>query len=81
VFPNSIILVILPTKDIKRHLLFFSFFPPQFFQMRNRYNRNFSLERLDYYYQVINITVLSKQNPASGLIPASVAITVKPFNQ
>jgi phosphorylase kinase alpha/beta subunit len=40
------------------------------------YNRKHSLERLDYYYQVIENTVLSKQNPASGLIPASVAITV-----
>ncbi|KAG0750608.1 hypothetical protein G6F57_000624 [Rhizopus arrhizus] len=39
------------------------------------YNRKHSLERLDYYYQVIENTVLSKQNPASGLIPASVAIT------
>ncbi|CEG79151.1 hypothetical protein RMATCC62417_13649 [Rhizopus microsporus] len=39
------------------------------------YNRKQTLERLDYYYQVINTTVLSKQNPASGLIPASVAIT------
>ncbi|KAI9468947.1 MAG: glycosyl hydrolases family 15-domain-containing protein [Benjaminiella poitrasii] len=39
------------------------------------YNRKHSLERLDYYYQVINTTVLSKQNAASGLIPASVAIT------
>lgn len=41
------------------------------------YNRKQTLERLDYYYQVINTTVLSKQNPASGLIPASVAITVR----
>ncbi|ORZ07816.1 glycosyl hydrolases family 15-domain-containing protein [Absidia repens] len=32
-------------------------------------------ERLDYYYKVINTTILSKQNAASGLIPASVAIT------
>ncbi|KAI8642661.1 glycosyl hydrolases family 15-domain-containing protein [Parasitella parasitica] len=39
------------------------------------YNRKHSLERLEYYYQVINTTVLSKQNAASGLIPASVAIT------
>ncbi|KAL0090533.1 glycosyl hydrolases family 15-domain-containing protein [Phycomyces blakesleeanus] len=39
------------------------------------FNRKHSLERLDYYYQVINATVLSKQSAASGLIPASVAIT------
>ncbi|OBZ88188.1 Phosphorylase b kinase regulatory subunit alpha, liver isoform [Choanephora cucurbitarum] len=43
--------------------------------MQGTYNRKNSLERLDYYYQVINTTVLSKQNAASGLIPASVAIT------
>lgn len=43
--------------------------------MKSTYNRKHSLERLDYYYQVINTTVLSKQNAASGLIPASVAIT------
>jgi phosphorylase kinase alpha/beta subunit len=43
------------------------------------YNRTLSLERLDYFYQVINATVLSKQNAASGLIPASVAITVRLF--
>ncbi|KAI8085667.1 glycosyl hydrolases family 15-domain-containing protein [Thamnidium elegans] len=43
--------------------------------MKSTYNRKLSLERLDYYYQVINTTVLSKQNAASGLIPASVAIT------
>ncbi|RCI02792.1 hypothetical protein CU098_004590 [Rhizopus stolonifer] len=43
--------------------------------MASSYNRKHSLERLDYYYQVIESTVLSKQNPASGLIPASVAIT------
>ncbi|KAI8393300.1 glycosyl hydrolases family 15-domain-containing protein [Radiomyces spectabilis] len=39
------------------------------------YNRKEKLERLDYYYEVINSTILSKQNPATGLIPASVAIT------
>ncbi|KAI9257275.1 glycosyl hydrolases family 15-domain-containing protein [Phascolomyces articulosus] len=33
------------------------------------------LQRLDYYYQVINATILSKQNAVSGLMPASVAIT------
>ncbi|KAI7862430.1 glycosyl hydrolases family 15-domain-containing protein [Spinellus fusiger] len=41
----------------------------------SHFNRKHSLERLDYYYQVINTTVLSKQSAASGLIPASVAIT------
>lgn len=45
------------------------------------YNRKESLARLDYYYQVINKTVLSKQNAASGLIPASVAITVNTNKQ
>ncbi|KAI8877102.1 phosphorylase kinase alphabeta [Backusella circina FSU 941] len=39
------------------------------------FNSSLALERLDYYYQVINTTVLSKQNAASGLIPASVAVT------
>ncbi|KAI9362214.1 glycosyl hydrolases family 15-domain-containing protein [Pilaira anomala] len=43
--------------------------------MKSTYDRKHSLERLEYYYQVINTTVLSKQNAASGLIPASVAIT------
>ncbi|KAI8987987.1 glycosyl hydrolases family 15-domain-containing protein [Mycotypha africana] len=43
--------------------------------MKGTYNRKHALERLDYYYQVINTTILSKQNAASGLIPASVAIT------
>jgi hypothetical protein len=33
-------------------------------------------DRLDYYYKVINTTILSKQDAGSGLIPASVAITV-----
>lgn len=47
--------------------------------MKSTYNRKHSLERLEYYYQVIDTTVLSKQNAASGLIPASVAITVKSF--
>lgn len=55
-------------------LLLFSLFSG----MKTTYNRKHSLERLDYYYQVINTTVLSKQNAASGLIPASVAITVNP---
>lgn len=44
--------------------------------MKSTFDRKHSLERLEYYYQVINTTVLSKQNAASGLIPASVAITV-----
>ncbi|KAI8147513.1 glycosyl hydrolases family 15-domain-containing protein [Fennellomyces sp. T-0311] len=34
-----------------------------------------ALQRLDYYYQAINATILNKQNAVSGLIPASVAIT------
>lgn len=61
---------------------FYLFFPFPFLfysiiiAMKSSYNRKNSLERLDYYYQVINTTVLSKQNAASGLIPASVAITV-----
>ncbi|KAI8079740.1 glycosyl hydrolases family 15-domain-containing protein [Halteromyces radiatus] len=37
--------------------------------------KKYIIERLDYYYKVINTTILSKQNAASGLIPASVAIT------
>jgi hypothetical protein len=31
-------------------------------------------ERLDYYYRAINTIILSRQNPNSGLIPASVAV-------
>ncbi|KAI7862721.1 glycosyl hydrolases family 15-domain-containing protein [Spinellus fusiger] len=38
-------------------------------------SRHVSLHRLDYYYSVIQATILSKQNAASGLMPASVAIT------
>ncbi|KAI8372813.1 glycosyl hydrolases family 15-domain-containing protein [Radiomyces spectabilis] len=33
------------------------------------------LERLDYYYKAIYSTILAKQNAATGLIPASVAVT------
>ncbi|KAI8348433.1 glycosyl hydrolases family 15-domain-containing protein [Choanephora cucurbitarum] len=33
------------------------------------------LDRLNYYYEVINKTILQKQNAASGLMPASTAIT------
>ncbi|KAL1919737.1 uncharacterized protein VTP21DRAFT_1668 [Calcarisporiella thermophila] len=32
-------------------------------------------ERLDYYYRVVNQLILSRQNPVTGLIPASVAVT------
>lgn len=32
------------------------------------------LERLDYYYRIISAIILSKQNPVTGLIPASVAV-------
>ncbi|OZJ06788.1 hypothetical protein BZG36_00148 [Bifiguratus adelaidae] len=32
-------------------------------------------ERLDYYYRAINTIILSRQNPVTGLIPASVAVT------
>lgn len=38
------------------------------------------VDRLDYYYQAIHTTILSKQNAVSGLIPASVAITVWKFS-
>jgi hypothetical protein len=34
------------------------------------------LNRLDYYHHIIQATILSKQHPASGLMPASTAITV-----
>ncbi|RCI05496.1 hypothetical protein CU098_010917 [Rhizopus stolonifer] len=37
--------------------------------------RKHVLDRLNYYYDVINKTILSKQNAASGLMPASTAIT------
>lgn len=39
-------------------------------------SRKECLNRLDYYYRAIDTTIISRQNPASGLIPASVAITV-----
>jgi hypothetical protein len=39
-------------------------------------SRKERLDRLDYYYRAINTTIISRQNPTSGLIPASVAITV-----
>lgn len=39
--------------------------------------RKHILERLDYYYQVINKTIIAKQNASSGLMPASTAITVR----
>ncbi|KAH8551679.1 glycosyl hydrolases family 15-domain-containing protein [Umbelopsis sp. PMI_123] len=38
-------------------------------------SRKERLDRLDYYYRAINTTIISRQNPTSGLIPASVAIT------
>ncbi|KAI0226124.1 hypothetical protein L0F63_004762 [Massospora cicadina] len=31
--------------------------------------------RLDYYYRAVNAIILARQNPSSGLIPASVAVT------
>jgi phosphorylase kinase alpha/beta subunit len=33
------------------------------------------LARLDYYYKVISAIILSRQNPVTGLMPASTAIT------
>jgi hypothetical protein len=44
-------------------------------------SRKECLNRLDYYYRAINTTIISRQNPASGLIPASVAITVSCNNR
>ncbi|KAG0347336.1 hypothetical protein BG004_007926 [Podila humilis] len=32
-------------------------------------------KRLDYYYRAINAVILNRQNPTTGLIPASVAVT------
>ncbi|KAJ3067688.1 hypothetical protein HK102_007361, partial [Quaeritorhiza haematococci] len=32
-------------------------------------------ERLDQFYHEVTTIILSKQNPATGLIPASVAVT------
>ncbi|HLP90733.1 MAG TPA: glycoside hydrolase family 15 protein [Nostocaceae cyanobacterium] len=34
-----------------------------------------TLNRLDYYYQQIKIIILARQNPITGLLPASTAIT------
>ena len=34
-----------------------------------------SLPRLEYYYQQVKIIILSRQNPITGLLPASTAIT------
>lgn len=39
--------------------------------------RQHTLDRLDYYYRVINKTIIAKQNASSGLMPASTAITVR----
>lgn len=39
-------------------------------------SRQYTQERLDYYYKVINKTIIAKQNASSGLMPASTAITV-----
>jgi phosphorylase kinase alpha/beta subunit len=38
--------------------------------------RKNTLDRLDYYYKIINKTIIAKQNASSGLMPASTAITV-----
>ncbi|KAI8997616.1 glycosyl hydrolases family 15-domain-containing protein [Pilobolus umbonatus] len=38
--------------------------------------KEFRSDRLDYYYNAINSIILGKQHPASGLIPASTAITI-----
>ncbi|KAF9115820.1 hypothetical protein BGX27_006251 [Mortierella sp. AM989] len=32
-------------------------------------------KRLDYYYRSVNAVILNRQNPTTGLIPASVAVT------
>ncbi|KAG0215970.1 hypothetical protein BGX33_000668 [Mortierella sp. NVP41] len=32
-------------------------------------------KRLDYYYRSVNTVILNRQNPTTGLIPASVAVT------
>lgn len=32
-------------------------------------------ERLEYWYSVLQTIILSRQNPCTGLIPASVAVT------
>ncbi|KAJ3375103.1 hypothetical protein GGF31_005825 [Allomyces arbusculus] len=37
--------------------------------------RKHALERLDYYYDMVSEIILSRQHPATGLIPASVAVT------
>jgi len=34
-----------------------------------------TLARLDEYYQLISSIVLDKQNPVTGLLPASTAVT------
>lgn len=39
-------------------------------------SRQYTQDRLDYYYKVINKTIIAKQNASSGLMPASTAITV-----
>lgn len=42
--------------------------------------REHVLERLDYYYRVIDKTIIAKQNASSGLMPASTAITVSQYS-
>ncbi|KAF9184443.1 hypothetical protein BGZ51_003338 [Haplosporangium sp. Z 767] len=44
--------------------------------MSNQYQSQANVrKRLDYYYRAINAVILKRQNPTTGLIPASVAVT------
>ncbi|KAI9144684.1 glycosyl hydrolases family 15-domain-containing protein [Paraphysoderma sedebokerense] len=38
-------------------------------------HRNLVRDRLDYFYKIVKGVILSRQNPVTGLIPASVAVT------
>lgn len=54
--------------------------PPFFSRFEKRMtisSRQHTQDRLDYYYKVINKTIIAKQNASSGLMPASTAITVR----
>ncbi|KAG0258761.1 hypothetical protein BG011_003091 [Mortierella polycephala] len=44
--------------------------------MNNQYQSQADVrKRLDYYYRAVNAVILKRQNPTTGLIPASVAVT------
>ena len=43
--------------------------------MLNRNSQDNQYKRLDYYYREIDKIILNRQDPCTGLLPASVAVT------